>query len=114
MDRVTYIGLFAEDELHLDTSGRKEVFVQEDAYRYPLPHVPRPNRPCQPKYNWGYPGTAPSDLAFALLAHAFDSPSYASNCYQKFKDDIIRCLPQDQPFAITRQEIFAWVLEQIQ
>ena len=61
-------------------------------------------------FAWGYGGSGPAQLAFALLA-AVIGTERASNpsLFQRYKFDVIGKLDKDKGFVITEDEIKKWV-----
>ncbi len=55
-------------------------------------------------FNWGYAGSGPSQLAFALLVEIMGE-RLARRYYMAFKDWRIAKLPQGQEWKLTRWEI---------
>ena len=60
-------------------------------------------------FAWGYAGSGPAQLAFALLLH-FTSLAFAVKNYQDFKREVIATLPQDD-FAIPVAPVLTWIRE---
>lgn len=54
-------------------------------------------------FSWGFNGSGPAQLAYAILADAFDS-EFAGEHYQQFKKDVISQLP-DNDWYLTEKEI---------
>lgn len=50
-------------------------------------------------FAWGYPGSGPAQLAFAILANEF-GPTLAKAHYQRFKQTVIGRLYMDAPFRL--------------
>lgn len=57
-------------------------------------------------FQWGYCGSAPAQLALALLLDALGRVRSAAHWYQTFKRQVVGCLP-DQ-WVLTQEEILAW------
>lgn len=59
--------------------------------------------------SWGYCGSGPAQLSYAILRHEYGK-DYASKPrnYQTFKERIISCLPGDEPFVLTSEDIARW------
>lgn len=64
-------------------------------------------------FAWGYGGSGPSQLAFAILAHVI-GVERAKNpmTFQRFKFEVIAKLDQQKGFKITEDEVKAWVKAQ--
>lgn len=59
-------------------------------------------------FSWGYCGSGPAQLAFAILAHEF-GPSIAKRFYQEFKEQVIAKLPNDQDWILRDCDVRAVV-----
>lgn len=64
-------------------------------------------------FQWGYSGSGPAQLAFALLAEVFDT-DVAHRHYQQFKDDFVSSLDGDSDFRIHEREIIEWFEMKVQ
>lgn len=60
-------------------------------------------------FNWGYGGSGPAQLALAILLE-FTIVGKATDCYQKFKWDIIASLPKGD-FSMPISMIEKWLKE---
>lgn len=58
-------------------------------------------------YAWGYGGSAPSQLALAILVDVIGRER-AVPFYQRFKFAKIATLPQDEEWTMTAREVQAW------
>jgi hypothetical protein len=47
-------------------------------------------------FNWGYPGSGPAQLAFAILLDHYGSPGPALLFFQDFKEQVIAMLNTDR------------------
>ena len=65
-------------------------------------------------FSWGYSGSGPAQLAFALLA-AVIGTERASNPYmfQRFKQEVIGQLDQHKGWIMTEEFIGKWVAKQL-
>jgi hypothetical protein len=65
-------------------------------------------------FAWGYNGSGPAQLAFAILA-AVIGPEAASErtLYQRYKFDVIARLPRNESFVITEDEVKTWLAQQL-
>ena len=70
----------------------------------PLDHI---SKHSPSGFNWGYGGSGPADLAYAIL-YDFYGKDVADRLYQKFKWDIIANLPQGKAWKLTATEIESW------
>jgi hypothetical protein len=59
-------------------------------------------------FSWGYKGSAPAQLALALLLQFTDEPT-ALRLHQQFKAEVIAALPMDQDFALNDTVVRQWV-----
>lgn len=84
------------------------VFVQNGSKRQLLRHIPL-HSPSG--FEWGYGGSGPADLAYAILADAVGKKE-AERFYQTFKWEFIAKAPFDG-FEISRKEVRRWVVEQL-
>ena len=62
------------------------------------------------EFNYGYSGSGPAQLSFALLLDATTDPDTALNYYQDFKWAFVSGWGDD--WSITRSEIRIWLAEQ--
>jgi hypothetical protein len=70
--------------------------------RYPLPHI---EKHSPDGFQWGYLGSGPSDLAYAILADYKDE-AFAKECYHDFKCDFVGKFKDK--WVITEQDICDW------
>lgn len=59
-------------------------------------------------FNWGYPGSGPSQLALAILADFLEDDELAVRLYHRFKDDVIAKI-EGERLVITEETIKAWL-----
>lgn len=59
-------------------------------------------------FEWGYCGSGPSQLAFAILWDFLEDKTLTPYLYQKFKFDVISHLAEDE-FTLTGDQIQAWI-----
>lgn len=89
------------------------VWVCEDGKRVAKlnPHLEVMNK-SPTGYAWGYGGSGPAQLAFALLA-AVIGVERAQDPYlfQRFKSEIIVQLDKHQGWVLTEDKIRSWVVE---
>jgi hypothetical protein len=77
--------------------------------------LPRARRELQPYlsevnhsptgYAWGYGGSGPAQLAYAMLREVGLTPDEAQRWYQGFKFSVIGALDQKEGFSLTEPEI---------
>jgi hypothetical protein len=60
-------------------------------------------------FAWGYGGSAPSQLALAILLHEIGNPDFIVHHYQQFKTDLIETVPQDDDFILTSSDVDEWL-----
>lgn len=60
-------------------------------------------------FEWGYGGSGPSQLAYAIL-HQYAGPFTADKYYQEFKRDFIQDIHSDE-FVISGEAIDEWMVE---
>ncbi len=58
-------------------------------------------------FAWGYGGSAPAQLALALLIHAGVHPDEAIRLYQRFKEEFIAAQPEDERWVL-EVDVLAW------
>jgi hypothetical protein len=63
-------------------------------------------------FEWGYTGSGPTQLAFAILADAMHV-QVAHALMQKFKFAVIALLPRNEPWQITEQQVMDFVMAQL-
>jgi len=61
-------------------------------------------------FNWGYAGSGPAQLALALLLHYLNDDDKALQYYQRFKEDVIMVLPQED-FNLNEDVVIRWLRE---
>ena len=66
-------------------------------------------RPSLDDFSWGYSGSAPAQLALALLLE-WTTEATALALYQYFKHDVIARLSLDEDFTLPGTTITAWLL----
>jgi hypothetical protein len=76
-------------------------FTHDETYRY-VTHSPT-------GFAWGYQGSGPSQLAFALLLDVTDDPEYCKKTYQDFKWETVGNWDKDNEWEMTSEEIENWV-----
>lgn len=64
-------------------------------------------------FAWGYEGSGPAQLAFAILAHIVGPHMAQKPCYfQIYKREVIGKLDQKAGFTITEQSVLDWIAKQ--
>jgi|SRR5215831_1452781 len=58
-------------------------------------------------FNWGYYGSGPAQLAFALLIDALGDAHTAGSLYQAFKEEIVSGL--DDEWTLSERTINTWI-----
>lgn len=56
-------------------------------------------------FNWGYAGSGPAQLAFALVLDHSGDAKLAEVVYQQFKFDVVAKLPWQKPWALSAQQV---------
>lgn len=88
-----------------------EVWVCEDGKRVALldPHLEVMNK-SPTGFGWGYGGSGPAQLAFALLAAVIGVKAAQSPAmFQRFKAAVIQNLDQRSGWTLTEKQIRDWV-----
>jgi len=57
-------------------------------------------------FSWAFSGSGPSQLAIAILAHAYND-EFAKSRYQEFKREVVSELPEDG-WTLTTADLDAW------
>src|SRR5882724_6995595 len=58
-------------------------------------------------FAWGYAGSGPAQLALALLAEELQDDDMAMRLHQRFKDEVIARLSQEEGWTLTGEQIRA-------
>jgi hypothetical protein len=58
---------------------------------------------------WGYGGSGPAQLAFAILSDTLDW-RIAQRHYMEFKSDVIAKLEMDKPFTLPEKDVREWLV----
>jgi hypothetical protein len=89
-----------------DSNGDADVFVIDEHHEAkPLDLGLKYVQHSPTGFAWGYLGSGPAQLAFAILLDYFGDPARAQSLYQQFKFAVIADLPMDEPWEITSDEI---------
>ena len=89
----------------IQTASRPRVTVHDGRRSYPLTHWGIHGT----GFEWGYGGSGPADLAYALLRDCFQDQEIAEEWYQTFKWDVVAQWPVDERWSITEDDIREWV-----
>jgi Family of unknown function (DUF6166) len=95
----TYTGLIVGDE------DERSVTVQRDGRSYPL----NPRFDCvnhsPTGFCWGYGGSGPAQLSFAILADYLGDAEAARVLYQDFKSKVVAGLEMARDFVLTARQV---------
>lgn len=86
--------------------GHNEVVVETDDDRYKLPTCTEFVNHSPSGFQWGYSGSGPAQLAFAILYDVYDEDT-AERFYQRFKKDVVSSFDGD--WFMTEDEIESYV-----
>jgi hypothetical protein len=95
------------------TPDDKDTIVEVDDDGAVRPLAPRPDLDgirTATGFGWGYTGTAPKQLALALLADAL-SDEVARDWHLRFMVEIVAAFPQNAPWVLTDKEVLGWFQE---
>lgn len=98
-----YTGIFDDD-------GEAVVYSVGDKIA-PLPFYHAEKNHSPDGFSWGYHGSGPAQLAYALIRHATGDRSIADKYYQRFKDRVVAGWDQNTSWTMTRDEVLAKVRE---
>ena len=62
-------------------------------------------------FAWGYQGSGPAQLAFALLYHVTKDKETSQRFYQRFKADVIGAMPMEGNWKLSYNDIVEWLGE---
>jgi hypothetical protein len=62
-------------------------------------------------FAWGYQGSGPAQLAFALLYHVTKDKETSQRFYQRFKTDVIGAMPMEGNWKLSYNDIVEWLGE---
>ena len=62
-------------------------------------------------FAWGYQGSGPAQLAFALLYHVTKDKETSQRFYQRFKADVIGAMPREGNWKLSYNDIVEWLGE---
>lgn len=95
-----YVGHRIQPEL--GTAGGCRVTVNGRPLRHVVVHSPD-------GFNWGYGGSGPADLAYAILADYLGDEKLAAELHQAFKWDVVARLDQRADWTITGEDVDRWL-----
>ena len=87
------------------------VRTESGTVEYPLPPFLDEVNHSPTGFAWGYGGSGPAQLAYAILRDYGLPREVAFRLYQDFKWGVIAKLPQDEPFVIGSDAIEEWLRE---
>ena len=67
--------------------------------------------PCG--FAWGYEGSGPSQLAFAMLYETTSNLQLSLGLYQQFKREYVARLPREESWQIPTWEIMSWIKDKL-
>lgn len=91
---IEYIGL----------GNSREVFVQG----VPLDPLFDEVNHSPDGFNWGYGGSGPHQLSYAILRHYYGDADFVKKHYRVFTHEVIANLPMDNDFVLTGDQIDDW------
>ena len=93
----TYKGTFTNDEKWYHVTVNDKPFSAKESLKH-VQHSPD-------GFSWGYNGSGPAQLAFAILLNETGDVLFSLELYQFFKEDVIAKIPQESSFVLTSNEI---------
>ena len=96
------------------TNSEHEVFMWDDYIkeRYKLPLYLEKIDHSPTGFAWGYEGSGPAQLAWALLYNVTGNEKRANTYYQKFKREKIAPLSIKKDWELTSEEITEWLTKE--
>lgn len=95
-----YAGRF-DNDIWYQVFKNSQPFTHKRSYKY-VKHSPD-------GFAWGYGGSGPSQLAFALLLEETNNVDLSLKLYQEYKREVIAALPQEGGWSLTSKDIKDWV-----
>ena len=100
-------------------SGERNVYVVlnvsdpviSEVYRAPLDPCLNMVDHSPDGFAWGYQGSGPAQLAFALLYHVTKDKETSQRFYQRFKADVIGAMPREGNWKLSYNDIVGWLGE---
>lgn len=80
---------------------------------YPLPVRLEKVNHSPDGFSWGYNGSGPSQLAFALLYDVTDSEWFTRQNYMHFREQVISRLDQNRDHVLKELDIRIWCITQL-
>jgi len=99
---TTYRGSPGEDSMECVTVGGRPLAL----YLKEVSHSPT-------GFAWGYGGSGPAQLAYAILRHHMKDRAKAQSIYQEFKFAVIAKLPRDEPWELTSEQVEDFLKEHL-
>lgn len=88
-------------------TGGCEVFVRDETREYELDARHDEVNHSPDGFQWGYRGSGPAQLAFAILAEV-KNEDFAHEHYQDFKKDFVASIEGGEDFVISFGEVEEW------
>ena len=85
--------------------------VISEVYRAPLDPCLKMVNHSPTGFAWGYQGSGPAQLAFALLYHVTKDKETSQRFYQRFKADVIGAMPMEGNWKLSYNDIVEWLGE---
>ena len=85
--------------------------VISEVYRAPLAPCLKMVNHSPTGFAWGYQGSGPAQLAFALLYHVTKDKETSQRFYQRFKADVIGAMPREGNWKLSYNDIVEWLGE---
>jgi len=106
-----YKGIIIEDIFRGSWRTERKVIVKDldrhMTYELPL-YIDEVNH-SPTGFNWGYTGSGPAQLAYAILRDHGLSRDEANVVYMAFKRDVIARLDMSRGFELTSEDIDRWL-----
>lgn len=96
-----YKGWRLNEEAMVRVTDGKVTKLLDTGYEY-VKHSPT-------GFEWGYGGSGPAQLAFAILLDASGDVARSMALYQNFKAEVISNLDRDMPWAIAQDTVVNWM-----
>lgn len=78
---------------------------------YPLPLCLEYVKHSPDGFGWGYEGSGPSQLAFAILYDLTKDLCFTREKYQEFKRDVVAKLEMSREHALSEQIVRSWCVQ---
>lgn len=86
-------------------TGGCSVYVRDGETQYELDSQLDKVNHSPDGFQWGYAGSGPAQLAFAMLMDLYEDEVFAYKMYQQFKRDVLASLTGGEDFVISEGEI---------